>query len=129
MINFSRRLLARYAVDELAAKTSASKLSKKLAAALLASRRSKEADLLMADIEHELEERGLQTNALATSAHQLTPKLRKELSARLKKLTGTKEVVLQEQVDADVIGGVRLETSGRSWDSTIKKRLNDIREA
>jgi F-type H+-transporting ATPase subunit delta len=128
MTNFSRRQLARYAVDELAAKTSLSKLSKKLAAALLTGRRSKEADLLIADIEHELEERGYQTNALATSAHPLTPKLKKELAARLKKLTGTKEVVLQEQVDKDVIGGVRVETSGRSWDTTIKKRLNDIRE-
>jgi F-type H+-transporting ATPase subunit delta len=129
MINFSRRQLARYAVDELAAKTSASKLSKKLAAALLASHRSKEADLLMADIEHELEQRGYQTNALATSAHPLTLKLRKELTARLKKLTGAKDVVLQEQLDADVIGGVRVEASDRSWDMTIKKRLNDIREA
>jgi F0F1-type ATP synthase delta subunit len=129
MTSFSRRQLARYAVDELAAKTSSSKLSKKLAAALLVSRRSKEADLLVSDIEYELEERGLQTNAAATSAHPLSMKLKKELAARLKKLTGTKEVVLQEQVDAGVIGGLRVETSGRSWDTTIKKKLNDIREA
>ncbi|HEX5395254.1 MAG TPA: F0F1 ATP synthase subunit delta [Candidatus Saccharimonadales bacterium] len=129
MTNFSRRQLARYAVDELAAKTPVSKLSVKLAAVLLAGNRHKEADLLIADIGRELEDRGLQVTATVTSAYPLSLKLKRELNARLKKLTTTKAVVIQEQTDPAVIGGLRAETAERSWDMTLKKMLNDIREA
>ena len=129
MINFSRRQLARYAVDELAAKTPVRKLSARLAAALLVSRRHKEADLLVADIERELEERGYIARALTSSAHPLSLQLKRELAAKLKKLTGAKQVMLEERLDPALIGGLRIETAGRSWDMTLKKLLNDIREA
>lgn len=128
MINFSRRQLAQYAVDEMIAKRPVGDLSAHLAAALLASGRKKEIDLLLADINQELEERGLLANANLISAYPLSEELRHELISQLKKMTNVNEVVLREQVDKTVIGGVKIETAGRSWDKTLLRALAKLKE-
>ncbi|MBI4033612.1 F0F1 ATP synthase subunit delta [Candidatus Saccharibacteria bacterium] len=128
MINFSRRQLARYAVDEMLAKRSAKSIAASLAAALVASRRRNEAELLLSDIEIELEERGLLTTAKVTSAYPLPAELKKDLATRLKKLTNTKEVILDERVDKGVLGGITIETAARTKDMTVKNALLALKE-
>ena len=128
MSGFSRRQLAKYAVDEIIAKRPASELSAHLAAALAAGGRQKEVELLLSDIDQELEERGLVANARLTSAYPLSSKLKQELSARLKKMAGVKDVIMQEQVDKSAIGGFRVETASRSWDKTFARTLAKLKE-
>ena len=103
-------------------------LAAHLAAALIASGRRKEVELLLADIDEELENRGLLARAQLTSAHPLSLKLKEEISAQLKRMTGVKEVVMQEEVDKSVIGGFRIETASRSWDKTTRRMLMNLRE-
>ena len=67
-------------------------------------------------------------NATVTTAVPLKDDQRRALLQRLKEMSG-RDVVLTEKVDASVVGGVLLEMDGKRWDSTLRKRLSDMREA
>lgn len=127
MSSFSRRQLAHYAVERLLDGESPATLSKHLSAALTAAKKQKEADLLLNDIAHELESRGLLARATVTSASRLSPTLRKQLINKIEKAAKVREVVLTENIDEDVIGGIKVETANHSWDNTLVRRLADIK--
>jgi F0F1-type ATP synthase delta subunit len=129
MQKISRRRLAKYAADQLSAGTSAKDLASRLGAVLVATKRADQAGQLTEDIAYELEARGLHTQATLTVAHSLSDQLKQELTKFIAGATGAKDVAVEEVIDSSVIGGVRIDTAGRSWDQTIKRRLTDIREA
>lgn len=127
MISFSRRQLARYAVNQLIDGQSHQNISKRLASVLVAGKKQNEAGLLIDDIAQELEDRGLLASAVITSAHPITASLRKEMAGQIKKAARVDEVVINEEIDKEVIGGVRVETANHAWDNTISRRLADIK--
>lgn len=64
----------------------------------------------------------------AVSAVQLSDAQREKLLARLREKTG-KSILLRESVDPAVLGGLRLETAGKSMDGTVAgeiRRLGNI---
>lgn len=127
MINFSRRQLAKYAVDQLEASKSPALIAKHLAAALIEEKMHKQSDLLINDIFEELENRGLMANAKVTAARTLSKDLLNNLKNQVKEVTKVKEVSLEEKIEPSVIGGFRLETSRYTWDKTIARRLSEIK--
>jgi F0F1-type ATP synthase delta subunit len=124
----SRRSLARYAADQLLAGTAASIVARHLAATLIDSQRQKEADLLLTDISYELQSRGRLAAATVTTASQLSARLRSEVTDLVKKSSKVQQVILTEQIDKKIIGGVRIETAERTWDKTVIEQLNKLRE-
>ncbi len=129
MINFSRRQLAKYAVNQMLAGQSTASLAKQLAAALLAARRQREAELFLADIDQEMEDRGLLAKARVTTAQPLSKALRQEIAKLIKQQAAVKETILVEEIDKAVIGGIKIETANHAWDKTLKRTLADIKEA
>lgn len=127
MVNFSRRQLARYAVDQLLNKKSPADISRHLAAALIESKKQNEADLLMSDIAEQLENQGLLAQATVISATNLSASLKKQLAAQVKKATQVDEVILSEHIEPNVIGGFRVETATRTWDKTLQRKLAEIK--
>ena len=128
MVNLSRRQLAAYGADQLLSNTSPRKVAKQLAAVLVSSRRPNQAELLANDIAWELEVRGKVSNANITSAKALGDSLLKQISDHIKKSVSVEQVIINQQIDSSVIGGLRIDTAARSWDKTIKRKLTDIRE-
>lgn len=128
MSRLSRRSLARYAADELVAGKPAKTVAKYLAAALIDTGRPGEADYLLGDIAAELEARRELSIATTTTASQLTPQLRGLLKKQVQKATLAKAVMLNENIDRSVLGGVRIETPTRVWDETIARKLADLKE-
>lgn len=124
----SRRNLARYTVDRLLAGESAPVVGKKLAAAIVDSGLSIEPEFLLGDIAWELERRGEMAVGKITSAHGLDDKIRAELTSQLKKATGAKAVLLEEDQDKSLIGGLRVETASRVWDFSVARKLAQLRE-
>lgn len=61
----------------------------------------------------------------AVTAVPLTDALREKLQSKLAGSTG-KTILLHERVDPSVIGGVRLEMSGKQLDGTIRSRLDTL---
>lgn len=127
MINLSRRQLAHFAVEQLISGQSLQKVSKRLAAVLVATNKRKGAELLLNDIAQELESRGLIANAKVTTATPLPGGLRTELRAQIEKAAKVHRAVIDEEISKDVIGGFKVETANHTWDKTIARRLADIK--
>jgi len=128
MAGLSRRQLAVYAADQLLSSKPVPAIVRELAAVLISSQRANQAELLASDIGWELERRGEIANATVTAAHQLSALLQKEVSAFVKKSAKVRQVIISQNIDRSVIGGVRIETAAHSWDKTLSRKLTDIRE-
>jgi F0F1-type ATP synthase delta subunit len=128
MVSLSRRQLAVYAADQLLAGKRVSSIARDLAAVLVNSRRANQAELLAQDIAWELEHRGEVANATVTSAHELSEQLRKQISNFVKQSAKVNQVIINENLDESVIGGVRIETAAHSWDKTLSRKLTEVRE-
>lgn len=127
MAGLARRKLAIYATDSLSSGRSPKQIAKELAAALAIQNKQSEVDLLLGDIAYELENRGLVAIASVTAVNSLSNGLRKELSSQIKGLSHVRDVIINEQIDKSVIGGLRINTAKHSWDKTIMRKLADIK--
>jgi F0F1-type ATP synthase delta subunit len=67
-------------------------------------------------------------NATVTSAHELSEQLRKQISNFVKQSAKVNQVIINENLDESVIGGVRIETAAHSWDKTLSRKLTEVRE-
>ena len=123
----SRRSLARYGADQLLAGAPARIVAKHLAAVLIDSGRQKEAELLLADINYELQKSGRLATATVTTARVMSASLRGAMASSIKKASKVEAVILHEQIDASVIGGMRIETAERTWDKTIATQVSKLR--
>jgi F-type H+-transporting ATPase subunit delta len=128
MSKLSRRALAGYGADQLLAGKSPKLVARQLVAELAESGRIGEAQFLLEDIAWDLERRQELAIGKVTTAHPLSAKLAAELKTQLKRATGAKQVLLESTIDKSVLGGVRLETAGRVWDSTASRKLSELRE-
>lgn len=125
----SRRSLARWAADQLAAGQPVSKIARGLTAILAESKMTDQAGFLIEDITWELEHRRILTVANVTSASPLSKQLADAMEKQLRKITGSAKVVVQPAVDKSVVGGIRIETTDRVWDNTVIHQLSELREA
>ena len=66
--------------------------------------------------------------AFVTTAVALDDEQRARMTEKLSKMTG-KKVVLNEKIDATLVGGVLLEMNGQRYDNTLKNRLKSIHSA
>jgi F0F1-type ATP synthase delta subunit len=129
MMHISRRRLADYAVKQLLEGQTAKQISKELAAVLIETKKTGDAELLAQDIAWQLEKRGKLASVEVTSATGISETLRQEITSFIKEAVGVKQVNINEETDESVIGGVRIETAALAWDRTIAKQLTDIKES
>lgn len=128
MNKLSRRAIANYTADQLVAGVSAHALARRLAAVLTESGLTNQLEFLLGDIASELESRGQLAVGRVTTIHPLTEELGAALKAQIKTATKVREVLLEEQIDKSVIGGIRVETASRVWDDTLSRKLNRLKE-
>lgn len=62
------------------------------------------------------------TTAVALDDSQLT-----QLKEKLEKISG-KKIILNQKVDPDVLGGVRVDIEGQLFDGTVKGRLSELQK-
>ena len=128
MNKLSRRAIANYAADQLIEGASAGLLAKRLAATLSEAGLTRQVEFLIGDIASELEARGQLAVGRVTSANALSSELESALKLQIKEATKVQAVLLDSKIDKSVIGGLRVETSARVWDSTLSRKLNRLRE-
>ena len=114
----SRRKIAQYVADRSGSAKELTAAIEHVAGFLVDTRRTREANLVVRAIEDELASRG-QVVATVTTAHPLDAALR----ASIETLIDAKKLSLREQIDPEVIGGVRIETPGSKLDATIQTKL------
>lgn len=118
----SRRKIAAYFADELIAGRN---VTKPLAAYLVETRRLREAELVVRDIESALADRGVLLADVAT-ARQLTSDTQKEITDYLKQATNTKTVYVRSHIDPFLLGGARIDIPGARKDTTLRYKLNQL---
>lgn len=126
MALLSRRKLAQRVTARLRAGDATSAVLRELAAYLIDSKRTSEANLVVRDIESQLADGGVVIGT-AVSARPLSDQARKDVDTLIKHHYGaTSQVVLRERVEPGLIGGIRLELPGRQLDASVKAKLEKL---
>ncbi len=101
------------------------RLNKEVAAYLLSEKRAGELDSLLRDIEQYRADHDGIVEAKAISAFPLTDAVRQEITAKLQTVfPEANQIIISEQVDERVVGGVRLELANQQLDLTVRGKLN-----
>ena len=126
MAKLSRRKLAGNAAVRLSGGESKKTVLRDLAAYLIDTNRKKEATLIVRDIEAMLVDAGTAIGTVV-SARPLSDDSLKTIEAFVKQSNSRiKSVVLREQVDESLIGGVRIELPGQQLDASVKAKLEQL---
>ncbi len=126
MAKLSRRKLATHAAARINGGEPTKTVLRDVAAYLIDARRKAEAILVVRDIEAMLMSTGVAVGTV-TSARPLSETALKLLKSFVIKQNSTiKKVVLKEQVDESLIGGVKLELPGAQLDASVKAKLDKI---
>ncbi len=120
----SRRALAHYAANGIVKGDKT--VLRKLAAYLIENQRTKEASLIVRDIEHVLSDRGVVVGTV-TSAFPLDAKALDAIKESVIGSTKAERVTLSNQVNADLIGGYVLTVPGREQDASVRRALTLLR--
>lgn len=119
-IKISRRKLAEHTASRIIA--GAPDAVDELAAYLVDSRRTNEADLLVRDIEDHLAELGT-VIVTAVSTEPLSDKTRRDVEQRIKKQYPDATIRLRERVDPSLIGGIVIRTPREELDASVRTAL------
>lgn len=123
MIRYTRRQLALYVADAL---SRGEEVIPQLAAYLIESGRTKEAGLLVWDIEKVLEKHGTVV-AKTTSARELDEAERADIEDLLKSRYNAKQVVMKTSVDETLLGGVVIRTASDEFDGSLQRSINRLK--
>ena len=123
----SRRGIASYIADRTLDGTFDARQATELAAYLLEERRTGELASIVRDVQRAWAERGTVV-VTATVAHSLSADARREIEARVRRVYPTaKRVIVAEQVDTSLVGGVQLEFIDRRIDASIAGELTKFK--
>ncbi|MEI9913960.1 MAG: F0F1 ATP synthase subunit delta [Candidatus Saccharibacteria bacterium] len=124
----SRRKIAVVIADRLKHGENLSKLSKEVASYLLYSGRSSELNSIMRDVIAIRADEG-NVEATVISAHELNGGIKKEVRDLVKAVKpGAKRITLDEKLDPDLIGGLKLSVVDHGVDLSIRAKLNKLKQ-
>ena len=122
----SRRSMAEYVASGLVEGKSKQLLLRQLAGYLVDTRRTKELELIVRDIEFSLAQKGI-VQASVVSAFDLTAETKKALETFVKSQTKAAHVSLSNMVNPEVLGGVKITIPGRELDQTVARQLTVLK--
>ncbi len=125
-IRLSRRKIAGYIADRLLSTRDDAAVINELAGYLIDSKRTKELELVVRDVEYELQNRGV-VLARVTSAADLTHVTEEAVKQLVQANSGASKVYLKQFIDPGLIGGFRVDLPGHRLDTTITRRLATLR--
>lgn len=125
MIRLSRRKLSTY-LARAAEKGDLSVAVPQVAAYLVESSRTKEAELIVMDVERFLEGHGRVVASVA-SAHALDQNELDQIEQMLKRRYDAREVDLVSEVEEELLGGVVVRTASEEFDGSLKRSIKRLR--
>ncbi len=121
----SRRAIATYIVSQLQAGDSKVAIQQ-LAGYLVESRRTKELNIIVRDIQTALADAGA-INGTVTTAFALSEETKKAIEAVLLQQTKAKTITLEEVINPAVLGGYKVEFPGHEIDHTVHHQLTTLK--
>lgn len=105
----------------------AKKATKELAALLVDQRLHGQVEDILVDISKEYARVHGIIDAEARTAYPLSDGLKKELIERVKQSTGAKTVILHEEIDQSLLGGVIVSAPDMELDLSLKTKLTKLK--
>jgi F0F1-type ATP synthase delta subunit len=103
-------------------------LSRSIAAYLLETGRTGELESLLRDVIRIRAEHGV-VEVIAVSAHKLTAAVEADITHQVRQQYPTaKKIIITEQLDPEVVAGVRLEFPGEQLDLSVRAQLNHFKQ-
>jgi F0F1-type ATP synthase delta subunit len=128
MAKVSRLKIAAAVADRIAEGLSEQQLSREIAAYLLSSRRTGELDSVMRDVMELRADEGI-VEVTAVSAHPITDAVRTDIETTVRThFPAAKKVIVSEQHDTSVVGGVRLELANSQLDLSVRAKLSRFKQ-
>lgn len=116
------------AKQTLAAGFKESEFSRSVAAYLLEAGRTGELDSLLRDVMQYRADHGI-VEVIAASAHELSDAVQADIRAEVRKRQPqAKQIIISPRIDADVVGGVRLEFPNEQLDLSVQGKLNRFKQ-
>jgi len=113
---------------KLSSTLSAKKFSNEVASYLLEKNLTAELDSLTRDMIDYRAKDGL-VEVTAISAHKLSAAAVKDVSRQVKRLyPKARRIIINQRIDQDQIGGVRLELPGQQLDLSVRGKLNQFKQ-
>ncbi len=106
--------------------TDSKRVTNMLAEYLLSERRTRELDAILREVSAMRAKAGT-IEATTTSAFPLSSEVKQQIKKAF--TTNGDKVVLNEIIDAYVVGGVRVETTDQKLDLTVRNKLNQLKAA
>ena len=106
---------------------SAERLGREIAAYLLDENRTGELDSLLRDVVAHRAKDGI-VEVTAVSAHELSGEVRRDIEKLVReRFENVEDIIIDQRIDTDVVGGVRLELIDEQLDLTVRGTLNRFR--
>jgi F0F1-type ATP synthase delta subunit len=123
-----RTRLARFIADKTLKSGTSKRFSREIAAYLLTERRTGELDSILRDVQHDWAEAGT-VEVIASSAHPLTARIRSDITRQARRIyPKARSVIITEQYDPEIIGGVRLNLPDQQLDLSVEAQLNKFKQ-
>jgi F0F1-type ATP synthase delta subunit len=123
-----RTRISRVIADKALKPGSSRRLSRQIAAYLLSERRTGQLESIMRDVQADWAEAG-RVEVIAGSARPLTAGVRADIKRKIRQLyPNAKTIVVTEEHDPEVIGGVRLSLADRQLDLSVQAKLNKFKQ-
>lgn len=127
-IKTPRRRLAAIIAERCQKSANSKELSQEIAAYLLSEGRTGELDSILRDVMQYRADHGI-IEVAATTARPLSQSVKNDIESLIKGLSpGYKQIIISEQIDSSVIGGVRLELANQQLDLSIRSKLNRFKQ-
>jgi F-type H+-transporting ATPase subunit delta len=125
-MKYSRDDIAKAFVKR-ADKVGVKRAAKDLAALMLEQRMHEDADQIIQDIMSEYAKSHGVIEANIKTAYPLSGDLKKQIEERVKNKTNAKKVLLNEEIDNSLLGGVVISAPGMELDLSIKSKLAKLK--
>jgi F-type H+-transporting ATPase subunit delta len=125
--------LPRHIIAEVIAQRSlenipALRLAREIAAYMMSQRRTTDIESLLRDIMQYRADHGI-VEVFAASASPLNAVIRKNIEAQVRELyPSAKQIIISEQIDDNVVGGIRIELANQQFDASIRTKLNHFKQ-
>lgn len=123
-----RRRIAQDIANKALKQGRSKRLARSVAAYLLSERRTGELESIMRDVQGDWAASG-HVEVIASSAHPLTPAVRRDITRQIKQLyPKARTVVINERLDPAILGGVRLNLADQQLDLSVQAKLNKFKQ-
>jgi ATP synthase F1 delta subunit len=125
----SNTAIAKALIKQFKAGIKPEQIAEGLAAYLIEERRIGDKNAILRDVEKQMY---LQESTLyirTTSVNELTDEVKSSIEAIFNKSSDAKKIVISSEINKDVIGGVRCQTTDQVLDLTIRRQLQLLKGA